>query len=33
MIVVSELGALDRFTHPRQLMAYLGHCAERKVFQ
>jgi len=24
MIVVSELGALDRFTHPRQLMAYLG---------
>jgi transposase len=24
MIVVSELGALDRFTHPRQVMAYLG---------
>jgi transposase len=24
MIVVSELGALDRFTHPRQMMAYLG---------
>jgi len=22
--VVSELGALDRFTHPRQVMAYLG---------
>jgi transposase len=24
MIVVNELGALDRFSHPRQLMAYLG---------
>jgi transposase len=24
MIVVSELGALDRFTHPRQMMVYLG---------
>jgi transposase len=24
MILVSELGALDRFTHPRQVMAYLG---------
>jgi transposase len=24
MIVVSELGAIDRFTHPRQVMAYLG---------
>ena len=24
MIVVSELGAVDRFTHPRQVMAYLG---------
>ena len=24
MIVVSELGALDRFTHRRQVMAYLG---------
>jgi len=24
MIVVSELGALARFTHPRQVMAYLG---------
>ncbi len=24
MIVVSELGTLDRFTHPRQVMAYLG---------
>jgi transposase len=24
MIVVSELGALDRFSHPRQVMAYLG---------
>jgi transposase len=24
MIVVSELGAIDRFTHPRPLMAYLG---------
>jgi len=24
MIVVRELGALDRFTHPRQVMAYLG---------
>jgi transposase len=24
MMVVSELGALDRFTHPRQVMAYLG---------
>jgi transposase len=24
MIVVSELGAIDRFTHPRQMMAYLG---------
>src|SRR5215469_1242114 len=24
MIVVSKLGALDRFTHPRQVMAYLG---------
>jgi transposase len=24
MILVSELGAVDRFTHPRQLMAYLG---------
>ena len=24
MIVVSELGALDRFTPPRQVMAYLG---------
>ena len=24
LIVVSELGALDRFTHPRQVMAYLG---------
>ena len=24
MILVSELGALDRFTHPRQMMAYLG---------
>ena len=22
--MVSELGALDRFTHPRQVMAYLG---------
>jgi len=24
MIVVSELGAIDRFAHPRQVMAYLG---------
>jgi transposase len=24
MILVSELGAIDRFTHPRQVMAYLG---------
>src|SRR6266704_4474486 len=24
MIMVSELGTLDRFTHPRQVMAYLG---------
>jgi transposase len=24
MILVSELGAMDRFSHPRQLMAYLG---------
>jgi transposase len=24
MMMVSELGALDRFTHPRQVMAYLG---------
>jgi transposase len=24
MILVSELGAVDRFIHPRQLMAYLG---------
>jgi|SRR5215470_11122766 transposase len=24
MILVSELGAIDRFSHPRQLMAYLG---------
>jgi len=24
MIVVSELGEVDRFTHPRQVMAYLG---------
>jgi transposase len=24
MIVVSELGAIDRFGHPRQVMAYLG---------
>jgi transposase len=24
MILVSELGAIDRFAHPRQLMAYLG---------
>jgi transposase len=24
MIVVSELGTLDRFTHPQQVMAYLG---------
>ena len=24
MITVSELGALQRFDHPRQVMAYLG---------
>jgi transposase len=24
MILVSELGAIDRFSHPRQVMAYLG---------
>jgi transposase len=24
MILVSELGTIDRFTHPRQVMAYLG---------
>jgi transposase len=24
MILVSELGAIERFTHPRQVMAYLG---------
>lgn len=24
MILVSELGAIDRFAHPRQIMAYLG---------
>jgi transposase len=24
MITVSELGALERFDHPRQVMAYLG---------
>ena len=24
MILVSELGAIDRFAHPRQVMAYLG---------
>jgi transposase len=31
MIVVSELGALDRFTHPRQVMAYLGLVPSEKT--
>ena len=31
MILVSELGAIDRFTHPRQVMAFLGGVSrERK---
>jgi transposase len=31
MIVVSELGALDRFPHPRQVMAYLGLVPSEKT--
>jgi transposase len=32
MIVVSELGALDRFIHPRQVMAYLDLVPSEKFF-
>jgi transposase len=31
MILVSELGEVHRFTHPRQVMAYLGWCPRRTV--
>ena len=31
MIVVSELGALARFTHPRQVMAYLAWCRAKSL--
>lgn len=31
MILVSELGAIDRFAHPRQVMAYLGLIPSEKT--